>query len=310
MKRIVTLTMNPAIDTSFTVPQVIAERKLRCSRPRNEPGGGGINVSRAILKLEGASAAFYLAGGPNGERFRHFLDDEKLDHHPIGIEGNMRENIVAYEESTDRQFRFGMPGPEVGEREWKRVIEEVLGTGPKPDILVASGSLPPGVPDDFYARLAREAKKSGIRIIVDTKGDALRKTVAEGVYLIKPNLNELGEVTGREPRNDDEIVAQARELIGKGRVEVAVISLGSGGALWVTGDRHDRVHAPTVPVRSKIGAGDSMTAGIVLGLARDMSVEDAILYGVAAGSAAVITPGTELCRKDDTERLFRDLTRK
>ena len=176
--------------------------------------------------------------------------------------------------------------------------------------LVASGSLPPGAPDDFYAEVTKRAGAKGIKVIVDTSGDALRKAANVGVYLLKPNLRELSALAGKEEvEHEEQQEAIARDLIGKGCVEVLVVSLGAGGVMLVTKDSVRRFRSPSVPIKSKVGAGDSTVGGIVTALARGESIEGAVCYGVAAGAAAVMTPGTELCRKEDVEMLYERMGR-
>jgi 6-phosphofructokinase 2 len=305
--KIATLTMNPAIDKSSAVTQVVAEWKLKCEPPEYEPGGGGINVSRAIQKLGGESAAFYAAGGLAGRMLSDLLDREGLLHRPMSIAGVTRENFTVLEKSTGRQYRFGMPGPTLNEAEWRRCLEEILPLLPKIDYLVASGALPPGVPLDFYGQLARLAREHNTRLVVDTSGEALRLAVEEGVFLIKPNLREFAELMGRESVDGLEEERLARELVAAGRSEAVVVSLGAAGILAASAEGAERVRAPLVPIISKVGAGDSTVAGIVLALARGRSWREAVGFGVAAGAAAVMTPGTELCRREDAERLYKQL---
>ena len=304
MKIIVTVTMNPAIDTSSSVVHVIAERKLRCSVPRHEPGGGGINVSRAIKKLGGESLALYPAGGSYGQMLQDLLDAEGLNHHPIPINGSTRENFIIFEGSSGQQFRFGMPGPSMQDAELELILKVLTTIDPKPDYIVASGSLPSGAPNDFYASMARIAKEINARIIVDTSGEGLQAAVRAGVYLLKPNMNELRTLAKQEIKDESQQVEVARGIIENGQSEVVVVSLGAAGALMVTKEGCERFRAPIVPIQSKVGAGDSMLAGIVLSLAQGKPVRDAVRFGVSAGSAAVMTPGTELCRREDTERLY------
>jgi len=305
---IVTLTMNPTIDMSTGVNHVVAERKLRCKPLFREPGGGGVNVSRAIRRLGGESITLYPAGGAAGHMLRDLLDKEGLEHRPIPIEGLTRENLIVFEESSRRQFRFGMPGPGLNESEWKRCLEELTAISPKPDYLIASGSLPPGVPDDFYARVARLGAKLGARVIVDTSGEPLRLAAHASVYLLKPNMRELRELTGEELRDERQQERVAKEIVDSGHAEVVVVSLGAAGSLMVSKDGCERLRAPIVPIESRVGAGDSMVAGIVLSLARDKPIREAVEFGVAAGAAAVMTPGTELCRREDVERLYELIT--
>lgn len=304
MKRIVAFTMNPAIDKSSSVEHVIAERKLYCKPPRFEPGGGGVNVSRAIKKLGGESRLIYPAGGYTGNRLKDLLEEEGISHRPVPIEGTTRESLVVLEESTGQQFRFGMPGPVLKNEEWERCLHELSVIRPKPDYLVASGSLPPGVPSDFYARVARIGKDQGAKVIIDTSGGALSQALQEGVYLIKPNHREFRDLVGRDMKEESQIEAEAVKLAKSGRCEILVISLGAAGALLVTKDVTEHIRPPTIPIVSKVGAGDSMVAGTVLSLAQGKTQRDSVLFGIAAGAAAVMTPGTELCRREDAERLY------
>lgn len=304
MKHVTTLTVNPTIDRNTRVEQVRPERKLRCERPRREPGGGGVNVSRAIHRLGGTSQLLYLGGGPTGDMLEHLLTREGLTSRRLSTEGWTRENLIVYENRSGQQFRFGMPGPEVREEEWQRCLQELSALDPAPDYLVASGSLAPGIPDDFYRRVARVGEEIGARLIVDTSGEALRRLKGAGAFLLKPNVKELRDLVGEELRDEDEQVEAAQSLIREGCCSVIVLSLGAGGALVVTAKGSEPLRAPTVPIRSKVGAGDSMVAGIVLGLAREMDLLDAVRFGVAAGAAAVMTEGTELCTREDTERIY------
>jgi 6-phosphofructokinase 2 len=305
--KIATLTMNPAIDKSSAVHQVVAEWKLRCEPPAYEPGGGGINVSRAIQKLGGDSVAFYPAGGLAGQMLSDLLDREGLQHRAMSIAGVTRENFTVLEKSTGQQYRFGMPGPTLQEAEWRRCLEEISHLLPQINYLVASGRLPPGVPPNFYGQLAKSAKKHNTRLIVDTSGEALRLAVEEGVFLIKPNLQEFAELTGQE--RVDELLEEhlARGLVSSNKSRAVVVSLGAAGVLAATAEGVERVPAPLVPIKSKVGAGDSTVAGIVLALSRGQSWREAVRFGVAAGAAAVMTPGTELCLREDVERLYEQI---
>ena len=307
MKTIVTMTLNPAIDKSSSVDHVVPERKLYCKPPLFEPGGGGVNVSRAIKKLGGKSLLLYPAGGLTGKRLQQLLDEEGLDHRPLPIVGMIRESLVILEESTGQQYRFGMPGPKLKKIEWESFLQKLAVIAPPPDYVVASGSLPPGVPPDFYAQVARVGKKKGTKTIVDVSGKALKEALEEGVFLIKPNVREFRELVGEEIKEESQIKAEAQKMVKSGRCEVLVISLGAAGALAVSEDFAEHILPPTVPIVSKVGAGDSMVAGIALSLARGNPLRESVLFGVAAGTAAVMTPGTELCRREDAERLFESM---
>jgi len=307
VERIVTVTVNPTVDINTHVSQVLPEKKLRCGPPHRQPGGGGVNVARAVHRLGGEATAFYLAGGPPGEMLCQLMEGEGVAQHALPVGGWTRENLIVFEEASGLQYRFGMPGPEVEEEEWRRCLDELAALEPAPDYLVASGSLPPGVPDEFFARVAEIARDRGARLVVDTSGEPLRHAVDVGTFMLKPNLRELRELVGEELEGEHEQVEAAQDLVERGRVEVVVLSLGAGGALVVTSDTVEPIRTPTVPIRSKVGAGDSMVGGMVLALARGWELLPAIRFGVAAGAAAVMTDGTELCRRDDTERLYDEM---
>jgi 6-phosphofructokinase 2 len=306
MPPILTLTVNPSVDASCAVDRVVPNRKLRCTRPRREPGGGGINVARAVHILGGEAAAVWARGGPTGDLLAQLLDDANVSHVPVSVSGTIRESLMVYEESSGSQYRFQMPGPELDAQSLDRLARAVTERSPSPQYVVLSGSLPPGVPDDFYARLAT-ALGPDVRVVVDTSGSPLRRTVERGVFLIKPNLGELAELVGAPLESDADVMAAARRLLEPEAAHAVAVSLGAGGAMVVTRDGCDHIRSPTVPIRSRVGAGDSMVAGTVLALARGMPVGDAVRFGVAAGASAVMTPGSELCRRDDTERLYADM---
>ena len=302
---IVTATPNPSIDVSTAVDRVEPDRKLRCDQPVREPGGGGLNVARAIARLGGTALALWAKGGATGELLHVLLDEAALQHRPISIPGLVRESCAVTERSSGRQYRFGTPGPVLQTKSLSAFFDALQGFEPFPALVVGSGSLPPGADGRFYADIAKAVASRGGRFILDTHGPALRQALdTRHVYLIKPNLRELGALVGRDLQDDADIATAAREILAQGSSRVVVVSLGAGGALVVTEDTTDRIVAPTVRIRSRIGAGDSTMAGIALALARGEPLGRAARFGVAAGAAAVMTPGTELCRREDTERLF------
>ena len=308
MKKVLTLTMNPAVDINTGVEHVVAERKLRCDPVRLQPGGGGINVSRALKRIGGDSLAVYTSGGAIGETLAEMLEEEGIRRHPVPISGRTRENFIVYETSTGQQYRFGTPGPELEADEWRQCLDDLEASVPQGGFIVASGSLPAGVPDDFYRRVIRIGAGGGARVVIDTSGAALREALGEGgAYLIKPNLRELGLLVGEELDSEQRQEQAALKLIQEGRSNVVVVSLGAAGALVASDEGIERFRAPTVRIKSKVGAGDSMVAGLVYGLASERSLRESVMLGVAAGAAAVKTPGTELCRGEDVEKLYRDM---
>ena len=218
--KIVTLTMNPTIDKSAALKQVEPNKKLRCQKPSYAPGGGGINVVRAIYKLGGEAKVVYPAGGPTGNMLEQFLSREKIPQRRISSESWTRENLTIEEETTHNQYRFGMPGAILQEQEWKNCLEIILQESQNAEFLVASGSLPPGVPDDFYVQLAHRTRGSSLKLIVDTSGEPLKKLKGAGLFLIKPNLRELKELTGSELANEKEQTQAAFKLVKNGTCRV------------------------------------------------------------------------------------------
>lgn len=301
---IVTLTMNPALDVFLEVPKMEPDHKLRASRPSYRAGGGGINVSRAIRHLRGTSVALFPSGGSTGEMVETLLQRESIDTNCVRIADPTRENINVTEATTAKEYRFIVPGPDLGMDEWQHCLRALKSIAPRPDYVVASGSLPPGVPVDFFARLASLAVEMGFRLIVDTSGEPLRYAAANGTFILKPSLRELAAINGTEPLSSEGIAEVARLLVHRNGVGAVVVSAGAGGAILVDEDRVLRIAAPVVPVVSRIGAGDSMVAGMTVALARGEDIETAVRYGVAAGAAAVMAPGHRLCTYDDTESLF------
>jgi len=304
---IVTLTMNPAIDLSAAVDRVVADRKLRCGEPVREAGGGGINVARAVRRLGGEALALFPAGGPAGDLLKELLFGEGVPFVAIRSGGWTRENLNVSERETGKQFRFVLPGPSLEAAEWERCLESLSELDPFPRLLVVSGSLPPGVPLDFYARVARLVRSAGARMILDTSGKPLREAARQGVFLLKPSLREFEELTRSSLAAREAMVDRARELIRDGRCQVLVLSLGAEGVLWVSAGEAEWMRAPAVTVASSVGAGDSLVAGIVLGLSQGRPVREAVRLGLAAATASVMTPGTGLCRREDVDRLARTI---
>jgi 6-phosphofructokinase 2 len=236
------------------------------------------------------------------------LDQEGITSHTWTIAGETRENFFVDEISAGKQYRFILPGPRLGEFEWKECLKLVSALEPFPRFLVASGSLPDGVPDDFYAQVARIAKQRGARFVLDTSGPALAAAAAEGVDLIKPNLREMRELTGSEPSDAYAWEVAARELVETGKATVVALTMGHLGAELVT--RDEVLRAPPIPItpRSAVGAGDSFLAALIWRLASGASRADSFRLAVAAGAAALLHPGTELCRPADVARLADQVT--
>jgi len=303
MSAIITITFSPCIDKSTSVSSLMPEKKLRCAAPKLEPGGGGINVARVLQRLGAEVSAVFPSGGYTGKFFNHLLEDEKVPAVIIETKNETRENIIVLDESSNHQYRFGMPGTELSESEWQQCLKAIDQIN-DPEFIVASGSLPPGVPLNIYAQLARIAKSKKAKFVVDTSGEALIHAVSEEVYLIKPNLNELSTLAETDKIDINKIEESARIVLKKNKCEVIVVSMGEKGAVLVTKDLTHKVIPPKVERKSTVGAGDSMVAGIVYSLYSGMNLKQALEYGVACGTATTMNPGTELCRPEDVKKLY------
>jgi 6-phosphofructokinase 2 len=307
MTGIVTITPNPAVDVSTTVERIIPVHKLRGTSERRDPGGGGINVARVIRRIGGEVTAIYPAGGAIGDLLRRLLEEEGVASQALAIASETREDFFVNETATGQQYRFILPGPRLEEAEWKACLAAVAALDPFPRFLVGSGSLPAGVPDDFYAQMARIAKRKGARVILDTSGPALAAAVAEGVDLIKPNLREMRELAGSDPDDSMAWEGAARILLEQGKAEVIALTMGHLGAVLMTRDATLRAKPLPIQPLSAVGAGDSFLGALVFGMAAGDAPADCFRRAVAAGAAALLNPGTGLCRPEDVARLAREV---
>lgn len=307
MESVVTLTPNPAIDISTSVDEVAPVRKLRCDEARRDPGGGGINVARVVRRLGTAVAAIYPAGGVTGELLRQLVEREGVRSIAIRAANETREDFTVREQKSGQQYRFVLPGLPLSEIEWRSCLDALEAMATAPAFVVCSGSLPPGVPDDFYARAARLAKARGSKVALDTSGKPLAHALEEGVHVVKPNLRELREFANMSDADERTSLAAARRLIESGGAEIVALTLAEHGARLITRRGALRAEVPDVKVVGTVGAGDSFLGGLIWALANGRAPPEAFRWAVAAGTAAVLNPGTELCHADDVVRLFEQV---
>jgi 6-phosphofructokinase 2 len=303
---VVTLTLNPALDVTSAVRLLEPSVKLRCEPERLDPGGGGLNAARTIARLGGRATAVYCSGGDVGHRLQRLLEGDDIVQLVVPTAGETRESFAVLERGTGQQYRFILPGPELDEPEWSRAVALTAETGAGGWVL-ASGSLPRGVPEDAYARLVRAVRAAGGRLVLDTHGPALQAALREGVHLIKPNWREFAALAGEAELSGDERRALAADLVRQGAAEIVIVTLGARGAAVTTADGHAEIAAPVVPVDSPVGGGDAFAGALTLALARGTSLHDAVCRGVAAAAAAVGTPGTAPPRREDVERIYAEV---
>jgi 6-phosphofructokinase 2 len=231
------------------------------------------------------------------------IDGENIARKTSDIAGETREDFAVHEDASGQQFRFVLPGPVLAEHEWRACLDTLAACTGHADFVVASGSLPPGAPLDFYGRASRIVTSGGARLLVDTSGPALKAALVEGVWLAKPSLRELCGVVGESLEDEPDWVRACAGLVKDRRAEIIALTLGHRGALLVARDCALRAEPPPITALSSVGAGDSFLGAMVWGLAAGYDLACALRLGVAAGSSAVLNPGTELAHADDTRRL-------
>lgn len=300
---IATLTMNPSVDHYLKVHQLIKDDAIRSQGDQWFAGGKGINVSRVVHELGGRSCAFGLTGGMPGRMLTHWLDRAGIQHQFTEIQNETRINTTINDLSDNTQTHLRALGPKVSADELKRLCVQLDEFPEAPSFWVLAGSLPPGVPADFYRQLIFRLKKAGVRCVLDSDDQPLALGLEAAPFMIKPNEHEFQRLTGQSPDTEPQIIVAARRLIQKG-VTLVLVTLGARGAVAVTEKEAFRVSAPPVKPRSRVGAGDSTIAGCLLALERGAAIPEAVCHGIAAGTAAVLTEGTTLCDRREVERLF------
>lgn len=306
MSDILTVTLNPALDLSTTVDHVRPEDKLRCDLPVLDPGGGGINVARAIGELGGRAMALVALAGFHGQQFLDQLRSEPIIPIVFGIPGETRQSLAVIDRETGEQYRFVMPGPRWSAEQAHDALAAIERASPQGGFLVLSGSQPPGVPLHFPTDLAAIAEDNDAKLVLDTSGAALKALLSIGSgrnHVLRLDGAESEDLAGRKLANMHEVADFAEELVHRGIAEVVVLALGADGSILV--ENGARWHAVTeaVRVKSKVGAGDSFVGAFTLALSQGAPHEQALVQGVAAASAAVMNDATRLCARPDVERL-------
>jgi 6-phosphofructokinase 2 len=303
--RIVTLTVNPAVDLSAQAASVQPGHKIRTFDERYDPGGGGINVARVVCELGGNALALFASGGVTGHFVEEMLSQAKVPWQAVSIKGASRISVTVHDQSNGQEYRFVPRGPMLTASDCRDILEILRAL--EADWVVASGSLPPGVPPDFYAKAAGVVAARGSRFALDTSGPALTVSLGHGIALLKPSLSELEAIVGQKVHDLPRQMDHAKGLVQSGAAQMVALTLGSGGAIVATADRV--IHSPALPVseRTGVGAGDSFLAGLVFALAEGRGLEDALKMAVACGAVAVQGSGTAQVRRADVEALMAQM---
>ncbi len=297
MSRIVTVTLNPAVDLACAAATVRPTHKIRTFDEHIDPGGGGINVARVLHVLGADVLALISAGGVSGALIEDLLSEAGVPYQTVQCHGRSRISFTVFDRATKQEYRFVPQGPIAEPHDWTEMLE--LLEQQECEWIVASGSLEPGMPTDLYATIAKLARRRGIRIAVDTSGAPLRAALDEGVDLVKPSLSELEIHAGRALPDPADQEAEAMTLVQAGRAALVAVTLGEDGAFLASAEGVIRMPAIPVPFRGAVGAGDSFIAGMTWALTRGLSLRECLGWAVAAGSATVSRVGTARVRLED-----------
>ena len=303
---IYTLTLNPAVDRELTVPAMEFDSVLRASESRVDFGGKGFNVSRLLKGMEEPSTAVGFLGGNAGELLQNGLQSLGIGTDFVWVTGETRTNVSIVTQTHDHYIKVNEKGPLVDADKQKELLEKIGTLAKQGDWWVLAGSMPPGVADDFYARIVNVLNKHAANAVLDTTGEALRLGCAEKPYLIKPNAEEVHALTGMPVDSTTEIAAAAAELRKMGAQNV-VISMGKAGALMQSAEETWLTHSPKIQEKNPIGAGDSMVGGLVWALTQGIALKESLGWGVASGAATASLSGTEVGSRPLIEELFKQV---
>ncbi|MBU3028516.1 1-phosphofructokinase family hexose kinase [Paracoccus marinaquae] len=305
---ILTVTLNPALDLSTAADEVRPDLKLRCDKPVVDPGGGGINVSRAIKIMGGQSTAMVALGGATGARIAEMLKSDGLSLMRLTAPGETRQSLAVTDRSTGGQYRFVLPGPEWHMAQVADMMSAIAEAARAGGWVVVSGSNPPGVAPGFEQMLTVRLKDGRAKLVVDTSGEALRAMAGSSIAVdvLRMDSHEAEGLAGRPLPLRGDSAAFAAGLVKDGAAKAVIVARGADGSVIAGPDGAWHAEAAKVPVVSAVGAGDSFVAGFVLAMAQSRPVEDALALGAAAASAAVMTPATELCHRDEVDRLYAE----
>ncbi len=307
MTNIATLTLNPTIDVAYEVDRMFHTRKMRTKSEFYSPGGGGINVARVFVRLGGNARSYYMAGGATGDALDRLLDLHQLVRNRITIAGHTRVASAVLELESGKEFRFVPPGPTIQPVEWQACLDELENAQCK--FMILSGSLPPGMPDDFYGQVAALMHRRNIPVVLDSSGPGLKGGLHEGgIFLVKPSIGELRQFTGQKLATPDEIANAAMEIVRSGQAAHVAVTMGHDGAVLATAAGQVILPAAPIEAKSAVGAGDSFLSAMLFAISIGWDMVEAFRFGIAAGAAAVMSPGHDLARPDNIQHLYQQVT--
>jgi len=304
---IYTITLNPALDRTIEVDGLVADDANRILHEERYAGGKGIDCSRVIEELGEESIALGFIGGYDGLELEGRLINEGVLCNFTRIGGETRVNIILSDRKQKTQIMLNAAGPRITPAEIGLFFQGIRSLGRDAEFVIVSGSVPPGVSHNIYAQIITTLKGKEIRVALDADGELLRHGCGAKPFLIKPNIHEFQRLTGLASAEIDDLLQGARH-IAEGGVAIVLISMGPKGILGVSTDESYLAIPPQVEAVSHVGAGDSALAGFIYGFIKGMGFRESLMLAAAAGTAAVMTPGTELCKKNDVERIQKEVT--
>lgn len=303
---IFTVTLNPAVDRELTVDAIAFDTVLRATGWQVDCGGKGFNVARMLGSLGVTSTALGFAAGKTGELLDTKLQELGIETDFNWVEGETRTNVSIVSNSDDRYIKVNEPGPTISEKDLLFLKEKITSRLQKGDWWVLAGSLPPGVPPEFYGEMIEIIHAAGAKVFLDTSSAALKKSCGAGPELVKPNAEEANELTGLPVDSTREIADAAIAICAMGPANV-VVSLGKDGALLTDGKDVWKAASPKIVEKNPIGAGDSMVAGIVWGLSEGADMGEALRRGIACGAATASQSGTTVGTLEQVKELLQQV---
>ncbi len=298
---ILTLTMNPCLDRYFFIDSLKEDDTIRVNNIMDYPAGKGIDISRAINEMKGHSVAITLLGGDTGKQIMEMLDKEGVVYSTVNLNKNTRTNIIL--QSNETQYRFSVPGPSIDNIEEKKVLKNIETLLRKGDCLIISGSIPEGLPDNYYYRIVNKANEMEAKVYLDADNELLLNGIKASPWGIKPNLHEFSRLLDKKPSTEKAIIESLNNTAKKYSLKEILLTMGKEGAICFIEDSIYRVTVPEVKVNSAVGAGDTFLG--IYCMFREMGSEPeyCLKMAGAASTAATLTSGTELCKYNDVKEL-------
>ncbi|NUL83403.1 MAG: 1-phosphofructokinase [Armatimonadetes bacterium] len=304
---ILTVTLNPSVDETLFVGSLQIGDTNRVTRVELDAGGKGVNVARVFVALGGQAVATGFLGGRHGRFVQMALNEEGVETDFEIIAGRTRRNICI-EEAEDRPpTTLNEAGPTITEENWNALLERVKKHLPRVKWMATGGSLPPGAPRDAYKTLLELAREHGVSTVLDAEGPAMMQGLHGKPTMIKPNELEAERLVGMNLHSDNDFLGAASALSKKHGIPFVIISRGARGAVAITQHGAFKARPPLIQARSTVGSGDSLVGGALFIAAEGGTFEEALKWGVAAGTATAMTSGSEICTRQDTEKMLPEI---